>query len=151
MQNRPADDQKEMELYHYRKRGWVFITFGVLVGLLLIWGATRFAGPLPALVVTLFFIWCLLEDLRVFPYSTVAIAISGEKIFLQQKNGKEKRVITQVTQVKEKGAGLTRGIEIRGLDPNGKKTIIRVNRGNLGKERHEDFRKYLEQFFPTGN
>ena len=148
MQNQPTDEQKEMRLYHLRKRGWVYITLWVLCSLLAMWLIALFVYPFLAWILFFLLIWVVLEDLHVFPYTTVAIAISKERIALQQKNGKEKNIMTKVTEIKERRARI---IVVRGLDPNGKKTSISVSRGNLGREQYEDLRKYLEQFFPTGN
>lgn len=148
MQTQPTDEQKEMRLYHFRKRGWVYITLWVLGGFLGMWLIARLLHPLAAWIFFFVVIWAVLEDLHVFGYTTVAIAISKERIARRQKNGKEKTIITKVTEIKERRARI---IVVRGLDPNGKKTRISVSQGNLGREQYEDLSKYLEQLFPTGN
>ena len=154
MKNEATDEDKEKRLYRYRMK-WLSAAGWVVLCLPVLWIVGYFSRfylgtSLPALIGIPFFVWGVLDDLRVLPYSTMGIAISRERVALQRKDGKEKKTITRVTEVKT-WVGLARRVEIMGLSPEGKKAKIRVDRRELNKEPMEDLKLHLQQLFPKGN
>jgi len=155
MQNEATHEDKKKTVYRYRV-SWLNTGIPIVVCPLLGWCIGYFSRfylgtSLPALIVIPFFVWGLLDDLRALPQSTTGIAISRERVALQRKDGKEKKTITQVTEVKTWWRLAARRVEIIGFSPEGKRTRIRVDRTELKKEHMEDLKLHLQQLFPKGN
>jgi len=152
MQNQSIDDQKESKFYHFsRKSNWGNITVGILLMFLVMvciayWSVRSSIGLQVSAVIFLFLWWPLLDALHLLPFSTAGIDISKQRIALLQRNGKEKKSITEVREIKT--GGLSRRVEISGLSPKGEKTRIKLVRAHLTKKQYEDLAGYLQQLFP---
>jgi len=150
MQNQSIDDQKESRLYHF-PRNWGGAVWCILIMLAVMysiayWSVRSSIGLQVSAVIFLFLWWPLLDILRVLPFSTAGIDISKQRIALLQRNGKEKKSITEVRKIKT--GGLNRKVEISGLSPKGKRTKIKLVRADLTKKQYEDLTGYLQQLFP---
>ena len=153
MEDQSTKDRKESRLYLF-PRNWLEITISILFMFLVMfciaYFGARFRMALPVLAVIFLFLWWPLFDaLRILPFSTVGIRISEERIALLKRNGKEKKIITQVTEVKT--GGLARRVEIMGLSPEGERTKIKLERKDLTKGQYKELRLRLQELFPAGN
>lgn len=153
MEDQSPNDQKESRLYQF-PRNWLEIVIVILLMIALVFCLAYFSASSPIVltilgVLFLFLWWPLFDALKILPSSTAGIVVSKERITLLKRNGKEKKSVTEVIEVKTGGLG--RRVKIVGLNPEEKRTVIELVRKDLTREQYKDLTSYLQQLFPAGN